>query len=252
LKHFIRIAITTALGARALTIAAQSADAVGPVSFELSETRGAPGRAPVMRFVFETVEIHQCATLDVKLSVSGSAIVLGPFTARALTGPCPPTVTPAMGRKDVALANGSYSLSVVNRDTSTFRVEITDARIAITRVRASEMATLRYAAVMRIEPSTFALTCGSPRETADFCPGIVETLSGVAGITAIDVAAGVHGWQQQANGFWVNEPTRYFRYANATALTNAQGLLASRAYSLQKNSGYGLAIAIWDGNTFVP
>ncbi len=246
------VALVGALGIGVREGVAQSADAVGPVSFELSEMRGAPGRAPVMRFVYETVEIHQCATLDVTLSVSGGTIVLGPFTARALSGPCPPTVTPAMGRREVTLANGSYSLSVVNRDTSTFRVEVTDAHINITRVRASEMASLRYASTMRVQANTFALTCGSPRETADFCPGIVQELSGIAGITAIAVAADVHGWQQQANGFWVNEPTRYFRFANATALTNAQRLLASRAYSLQKGAGYGLAIAIWDGNTFVP
>jgi hypothetical protein len=203
-----------------------------------------------MRFVYQTVEIHQCATLETPVRVNGSAIVLGPFSLNALKGPCPPTVTPAFGARTVALTNGRYSLTVVNADTGTYEVDVNDSLISVSAVRAAHGATARYGSVLRIQANTFALTCGSPREDPKFCPVIVSTLAGASGIMPVSLPAGAHGWQPQANGFWVNEPTRYFRYATEAALMNAESILTASAISVPKDAGFGLAIAVSDGRDF--
>jgi hypothetical protein len=243
----IVVSVVSLCGASAF---AQSAGAPGPVSFQLSEARGAAGHAPVMRFAYQTAEIHQCATLESHLRVDGTTIVLGPFSLNALKGPCPPTVTPAFGAKSVSLANGRYTLRVVNADTGSYDVTVSDSLITVATTREAHGATAAYAAVLRIQANTFALTCGSPREDPKFCPGIVRALSGVAGVSAMSVPAGARGWQQQANGFWVNEPTHYFRYASDAALTEAEKLLAATMRSVPKNGGFGLAIAVSDGRDF--
>ena len=242
--------VSASLATGAAAIAAQSGGAPGAVRFELSETRGAPGHAPAMRFAFQTVEIHQCATLEAALLVRGNIIVLGPFSLRALKGPCPPTVTPAFGSRTVSVANGRYVLSVLNGDTGTYEVGVSDSLITVEATGAARGATAAHAASLRIQPNTFALTCGSPREEPTFCPGVVRSLGSVPGVTVMNVPSGVHGWQQQANGFWVNEPTRYFRFASEAALSAAEMLISASARSVPKNAGFGLAIAVWDGRDF--
>jgi hypothetical protein len=243
---------TVAVGliAVASQLSAQPSGAIGRATFTLEDWRsGSSG--PGMRFTFQVEGIWSCSEIDAKLSADGSMIVLGPFTSRPRSGPCPPTVVPAIGTKAIALANGSYTLRVVNGTASDeYTVEITPALITVKPVRAASASAAAHESEMRIRKNSFALSCGSLKEEQAFCTDVVRATAGVNGVTEIAVPPGSHGWQVQMNGYWYNEPTHYYAYASDAALAEVERMLTAKRKAVAPRSGFGLGLAMWDGKYF--
>ena len=250
MKTLTAVALT--LIALAAPLHARPSGTIGRVSFSLEDWRsGASG--PAMRFTFSAEGIWSCSEILAELRAEGSTIVLGPFSSRPRPGPCPPTVVPAVGTKAIALSPGKYTLRVVNGSASDeYAVEVTPALITVKPVRAATASGVAHESEMRIRKNSFALSCGALKEEQAFCTDVVRAIAGASGITEIAVPAGAHGWQVQMNGYWYNEPTHYFSYASDAALAEAERILTAKQKAVAPRTGFGLGLALWDGQYFYP
>jgi hypothetical protein len=245
-RSLLALAIFALPGAPAAR--AQSGEGIGKVSFVLEETRGEHGRAPALRFVFQSTDLNQCQTLEAALLTQRDTIFLGPFTSRALPGPCPPTATPAIGTRAIALSNGRYLLHVVNGGSrDLYSVDITAALISVRPLRPTEGSSVGDSLVMRVQRNTFSFSCGALKEGEPFCAGAVRAIASLSRISEVHVPSGARGWQAQMSGYWYNEPTKYFRYVGASDLANAEKVMRKQYQAVGAQTGYALAVATWDG-----
>jgi hypothetical protein len=250
----VRLIATGALIMTALALQAQVPGGVGRVSFSLEEWRSGPA-GPGMRFVFQAEGVWSCSDIDAELqsepSRLGTTIILGPFSSRPRPGPCPPTVTPAIGVRAITLGNGHWTLRVVNGTSSDeYAVEVTPVLIIVKPARAPTVSGAAYESELRVQRNSFALSCGALKDESSFCADVVRAIAGVSGIAELPVPSGAHGWQVQMNGYWYNEPTHYFSYTNDAALKTVVRLMRAKRKSVQSKTGFGLGLAFWDGQYF--
>jgi hypothetical protein len=114
---------------------AAAADGADAITFVLEEVPRSGGSSPRMRFSFQTVGILSCHRLQAAFRKSGDVLRLGPISRESFS-PCPPTVVPAAGSREVDLEPGRYELHVLNNGADDlFEVEISDFLIRTRALR---------------------------------------------------------------------------------------------------------------------
>jgi hypothetical protein len=221
--------------------------------FEGYPLSGQPGE-PMMLLSLQTERIYGCfnfsilADLDVQPGVI-TVRLKGIFEPEI----CLTALGPATCTKTLPLSPGTYKLVVINGsayDNHTLEVTATSIRL---RSGSSLVSVVSSPLVWRIPVRSFAYACGTTVQTAWMCQSFKDSLLKIPFIGEFTFPdSGKIPYPTAADGYWHNEPAKYFLYATEADYDSAGAMLKRYTQQVIGNTqGIGLYLVNWRNTSFM-
>jgi hypothetical protein len=150
---------------------------------------------------------------------------------------CLTAMGPARSRRRLVLPIGEFELQIsLSQRIDRYRLIITEQSIRLDPIESgftSPVSTLTW----RYPRNSFTYVCGTTTETAWICSEFYDSLLTIPNVTAYEFPdSGAIPYPDSSDGYWNNEPSRFFLYKMESDYDEAGRLL--RRYSQERISNY--------------
>jgi len=223
------------------------------ITFQVAEvhppaTDGAP-RPPTLQFSMRTVEQFPCLGYQIEHTFdrSDARIVVRATGIDAPDGACATAIGPATAQRDLSLAPGTYTLVFFNGDQrDAYRLAVTAEQIEIAPQGTPQWTEPEARLFWRYPEDSFAFHCGTTEEATQLCTDFARRLQDLP-LTPIEAPEeGVWPYKRQPDGYWVNAPSRFYRYSDEATWTAVKERLRQFTRErIQGRDGIGLEVRNW-------
>lgn len=161
---------------------------------------------------------------------------------------CLTALGPASYDHQIDVAPGTYALVIKsNQGTDIHALVVTSDYIQV-RPGSSLVSSPQATLVWRVPERSFAYICGTTIETAWMCSDFADSLMTLPGLSEFDFpdSGFIPYWPPNSDGYWHNEPARYFKYYAEADFDSAGALLTRyKRDIIQDQQGIGLSLINW-------
>lgn len=202
---------------------------------------------PNLQLKLSTEEQYPCINygIDTSQFMNGDELIVR-FNAIVVPGGCATAIGPAISYID--LPENISRLTLLNGNTiDNYSVEINANNVRITLIT-SNFTTSLHDNTFRIPENSFAFVCGTTTDTTHIYDDFAAILDQNSDFVEFQFeGAGRIPYPESASGYWVNHPSKYYTYTNATAFDNlATTINDFAAQNLQNSSGTSFWIYGWN------
>jgi len=228
----------------------------GRVSFSIYE--GFAGyrteQDPVVLLTMLTEKIYPCYNFSIVADVNVRPGLITIDLQHVLEpAVCLTALGPATVEKQLNIPAGTYALFIKSHQgTDMHALEVTSTYFQI-RAGTSTVSTPQASLVWRVPERSFAFICGTTSETGWICADFADSLTALPGLTEFSFpdSGYVPFWPPSSDGYWHNEPARYFKYNSEADYDLAGAMLARyKRDVIRDQQGLGLWLVNWHNKKY--
>ena len=210
---------------------------------------------PAVLLTMRTEKIYPCFNFSIVADVDVYQRIITVNLQHISKPPlCLTALGPAAFEKQLSLPEGTYVLAVKSQEgTDIHAVEVTPTYIQI-RAGTSLVSVPQATLVWRVPERSCAFICGTTTETAWMCTDFVDSLTTLPGLAELSFpdSGNIPFWPAGSDGYWHNEPARYFKYASESSYDSAGAMLARyKRDVIRDQQGIGLSLINWRNKRYL-
>ena len=202
---------------------------------------------PELKLKLITEEIYPCINYAIATTVfTNTNELIIRFDELIIPEVCLTAIGPATSYID--LTENITKITFINGDViDSYSIEINEEKVIIETFE-TNFTKILYTKTFRIPENSFAYVCGTNTNNTEIYTDFLSTLEENPNFTTFEFEGeGRIPYPESSDGYWVNHPSKFFRYSNAEAFSNLENTLNTFSKNfIEENSGVSIAIYGWN------